>query len=421
MKAVTSAGRKRYAAGLSLLSALASGLAPATAQTQQDGANAAASPVEMMEQLMREQQAVHSRHALQIQNLRQQIDQQTVQNQAQDWLLASSLAGAMLMVLAGAWLLSRWPQWQQARHQRQARRSERQAMQAAAALRTDLRSSIKSSEREDFAVSGLHAGGEIDHSGPGMLARVLGQRKLRQKLSEPTPDALWLTQIDELDSHFLADDALREYELRKTVGLIPTSEEQAESVQAKSQASEQGLEAVWESMHEVPLAPVEAENAAKPDAAVVDVSLEVQRVRKALEARRQRRASLIAESANAVAKEEDEPVVSEPVLALATEPVAKEESSTQFAQIELAPEPEARPVAVDVDEMRVSYVQEPSDTFSPSIRAMSDAETRLALAREFEKLGQFEEAAQLCEEVLASGDATEKFKARQVLSALPGR
>jgi hypothetical protein len=107
MKAVTSAGRKRYAAGLSLLSALASGLAPATAQTQQDGANAAASPVEMMEQLMREQQAVHSRHALQIQNLRQQIDQQTVQNQAQDWLLASSLAGAMLMVLAGAWLLSR--------------------------------------------------------------------------------------------------------------------------------------------------------------------------------------------------------------------------------------------------------------------------------------------------------------------------
>lgn len=63
-----------------------------------------------------------------------------------------------------------------------------------------------------------------------------------------------------------------------------------------------------------------------------------------------------------------------------------------------------------------------STSFSiSSLPAHTEAETRLALGYEFQKLGQHDEAAQLYEEVLAMGSGIDQQRARQLLSALPGR
>jgi hypothetical protein len=59
--------------------------------------------------------------------------------------------------------------------------------------------------------------------------------------------------------------------------------------------------------------------------------------------------------------------------------------------------------------------------FPASQRGMSEMEVRLALAQEFRRLGQMEEAEQLCHEALLEGTAAEKHSARRLLESLPGR
>jgi FimV-like protein len=138
------------------------------------------------------------------------------------------------------------------------------------------------------------------------------------------------------------------------------------------------------------------------------VGLEVQRVRKALQQRRELR-SLSSPPAHAqIPAQVQEQAAAMPEQTCAVEPA---EITKPVPPDELQEE----------QDLALSYVQEPADHFSPSVRVMSDAETRLALAREFEKLGQMDEAAQLCEEVIASGSDEERKRAQKYLHQLPGR
>jgi hypothetical protein len=405
MKAVTSAGKKRYAAKAGFTLALASSLLPEAVM--------AANPVDQIERLVREQQALQSSQSMQIQSLRQQLDSQAIENQTQDWLLAGSLAGILLMALMGAWLLARWPHWQLQSQARQAKRMQKAPQREKYSLPPEQLEAA-------FAASGLQSGEVIDHSGHGMVKRLVKQKKRHQKklaerVSEPTPDSEWLIQLDELDSQFLADEALREYELKKTVGLISAEDDDGHTTQLE-QSKAVGLDDVWHSLQEVPLVPEHPEAAkpetAKPDAANVDVSLEVQRVRKSLQERRKKRHLQAVAIAQSVVEEAEQSLdlevpESEPITPSQPEPVCSQKTS----------EP--------TEELVLSYVQEqeqePSDRYTPSVRSMTDAETRLALAHEFEKLGQMAEAAQLCEEVLASGSPEEQTKAQRFLRQMPGR
>lgn len=391
MKAVTSAGKPRDAmAGLVLVS----GLSPHPAL--------AGSHVDRVEQLMREQQALQASQFLQIQSLRQQIDQQALDNRTNDWQLASGLTLALLIVLIGAWLMARLPQWRQRRQVR----GERLRVLAA---NTEKQPLPQKQLVTAFASSGWQGGADIDHSGQGIVKRMLRQKKYSRRLDAPVPDFEWLAQLDEQDSQSLADDALREYELRRTVGLTNAVDDDAQSAETKRRQTK-SVDDVWQSMEEVPLEKaldsdmVQAEEA-KPHAANLDVSLEVQRVRKALLKRRKMR---------------------DLTAPMATEnKVPEGERNLDFeAPIKQTDRPN-NTLTEPAEGMRSSHEPrnepETTDRYSPSVRTMSDAETRLALAHEFEKLGAIDEAAQLCEEVLASGSPEEQSKAQRFLRHLPGR
>jgi FimV-like protein len=346
--AVTSAGKKRDASKAGWLPVLAGMLMPALAQAE-------AKSMEQIEGLMREQQALQSSQSVQIQNLRQQLGSQALENRSQDWQLTGGLLSVLLVALMGAWLLARWPRWQQARQQKKQARS-----------------------------------------------------------AEPTPDSNWLVQIDDLDSRFLADDALREYELRKTVGLISEGDDAAQnSAVEKKKAA--GVEDVWHSLEEVALADELEPDVAKPEpemkvdidldtaqpgAVNVDVSQEVQRVRKSLQERRKDRSLQTVTITQAAAQELGQTLGIEASASDLTVNACAVDTSWSDAQ---------------------EKSQDSFDGVSTSVRAMSDGETRLALAHEFEKLGAKDEAAQLFEEVLASGLPDEQARARRFLQQMPGR
>jgi hypothetical protein len=410
MKADISAGNKRYGVKLSFVAIVAGHAWPTLAL--------AASPVDQIERLMSEQQALQSHHTQQLQSLRQQLDEQALVNQTQDWQLAGGFMAALLMALAAAWLFTRWPAWQQAW---QARREAKAVPEPVPA--------IIHRDAADFQSSGLAGGGVVDASGPGILANLVRKRKQLSSAKAPAVDSEWLAQLDELDSQFLADDALREYELRKTVGLSRDQDDVLQQERAASKPCDQSAEAIWQAMQEVSL---DLDPAVSEEAISVDVGAEVQRVRKALQERRHQRAlhQLHNSEANAAQELADHLDFEFPA------PAPEESDETDSAQVAQVPEliqsaaePSAKPTpeastpegALPAQELVLSYVQEVPDSFSPSVRAMSDAETRLALAQEFEKLGQLDEAATLCEEVLATGTAAEQFRARQVLSSMPGR
>lgn len=390
---------------------------------------------------MREQQDLQAQHANQIQSLRQQLDAQASLNQAQDWQMVGGLAGALLMALAVAWLLTRWPMWRHAWAE----------WRSAAAIKP--RADLKEHNLAAFQASSLGGGSQVDHSGPGMLAHLMRKRKIRRNLKAPDVHSGWLAQLDEPDSQMLADDALREYELRKTVGLSTREDEAPAKKPSPAQPPHESFEALWRTLQEVPL-----EQATEQEVVRVDVSTEVQRVRKTLQQRRQERVlGQIAGCSKSEGGQEEaagidfvlpvhsatdhaatqaaciEPFSAEPAkVASLSQPVIdlQDEPASKLAQPEPEPEPCFIEAVVDAspdpacapdEELALSYVQEIADTFSPSVRAMSDAETRLALAQEFEKLGQLDEAAVLCEEVLTIGTVAEQFRARQYLSSLPGR
>ena len=367
--------------------------------------------MEQIEGLMREPQALQSSQSVQIQNLRQQLGSQALENQTQDWQLTGGLLSVVLVALMGAWLLARWPRWQQARRQKkQARGAER----TQTADHREKHALPQAQLDAAFVASGLQSGAEIDHGGQGIVRRLVQKTKRHQRMSEPTPDSNWLVQLDDLDSRFLADDALREYELRKTVGLISEGDDAAQdSAVEKKKAA--GVEDVWHSLEEVALADELEPDAAKPEPEIkididldtaqpgavnVDVSQEVQRVRKSLHERRKERSLQTVTITQDAAQEIEQKM-------------GVEASATEL----IVHAPPVDTISSDVREES----QDSLDCVSTSVRAMSDGETRLALAHEFEKLGAKDEAAQLFEEVLVSGLPDEQARAKRFLQQMPGR
>jgi hypothetical protein len=144
------------------------------------------------------------------------------------------------------------------------------------------------------------------------------------------------------------------------------------------------------------------------------VSAEVQRVRKSLQQRRvQRDLDLTL------------PAPSEPI---APEIQLPEQSSSPEPTLLLTPtatspaEPPTpvQPVQTEVAPAAMPLLSPIELSFPPSQRNLSESEVRLALAQEFRRMGQIEEAATLALIALADHFLGEQRSARLLLSSLPG-
>lgn len=484
MHAVTRAGREPKArinpSGLGLI--LVSGAGSALAQ--EGVVSEKKTAVEQLEQLLREQQGLQMRQTQQLQSIRQQLDEQERANAAQDWQWVGGLALMLLLGMVGVWLLQQgsarwagqwvnpWASWKQARL---ARREQRQARREQAATERMLRQretpEASANISSDHLRTADEAADEIDHSGPGALENLLRKTRIKRALKRERrqarhapPDDLpagqgWLAVLDEPDSQLLADEAVREFELRRAVGLQAEPELPPASAKAAQRQHTIDTESAWQAMQEISLAePLQAEAAESGPApagasvrmstgvgvgvgatveAGVDVSLEVQRVRSGLRMKREQRHLTVLPAAEPIdtgssfpqtlrtGMECDIPV-DDPE---ETSAPAPHQSMAAAAPV-LAHAPDAA-VALDASgtEPRVSPPTAGSaapaasaHSFSiSSLPAHTEAETRLALGYEFQKLGQHDEAAQLYEEVLAMGAGIDQTRARQLLSALPGR
>lgn len=376
------------------------GLSPAPSLAQ------ASAPVEQMERLMQLQQALQLQHAQQINHLQQQLQAQAQSHAAQDWQWVMAFAALLLGLAALAWLQARWPAWH-ARH-----RAWWQADRAA-----------RISSSADFSQSHLGQGQRIDPSEmtrPGMLKRIL---KRRAKGGSPSgmdtrTDSHWPKKdvaAQDDDSQLLADEALREFELRRTVGLLPEAEpEPLDSKKSgrNSHAEHSQVEADWAAMQEVPLTSQASVAAAEPVAAptLQDVSAEVQRVRKSLHRRRIQRdqhSSVPVEVTEALG--DTAPACAIALTASTPAPPMDLIAPSEQVADDVAPTPAFCAVNAPIEL-----------NFPASQRGLSEGEVRLALAQEFRRMGQIEEAALLCEEVLRQGGESEQRSARLLLGSLPG-
>lgn len=457
MQAVMPAGSKRSPTQVGPVSAWVGGVLlgamPGVVLCQEQAQSTAkASTIDQIELLLLEQQTLQLRQTQQLQGLRQQLDEQNRLNELQDWQWAGGLSALLILALVGVWFAAQWPAWQRARSSKQALRN---AQRVEAATQDLLRQGKPGAD-----ASRISAGGGIDHSGPGLIEQVLRWRKLKQAVKQSEAKAGWKASLEEPDSRLLADDAVREYELRKTVGL---QEELAAAEKRESKIEEVNVETAWQAMQEIPLeVPLEAPLVDSTS----DVTVKVQRVRKTLQQRRQERVlGEIAGNASYPSSEDDvdsarldfELPSDLPEVKPQKNQVGKHRTQNSSAppsgeillglrdaQLPQPREPELS-VTVDADlETSLSALVPPSaaalvsspaplqdssssyspglwSSFSPSVRGMTHTETLLALAQEFAKLGQFDEAAMLCEEVQNTGTVAEQFRARQYLGSLPGR
>ncbi len=457
MQAVMPAGSKRSISSAGPVSAWVGGVLlgamPGVVFSQEQAQSPAkASTIDQIELLLIEQQTLQLRQTQQLQGLRQQLDAQNRLNELQDWQWAGGLSALLILALVGVWFAAQWPAWQRARSSKQAQRNA----QRVEAATQDLLHPNKPGADE----SRISAGVGMDLSGPGLIEQVLRWRKLKQTVKQSEAKAGWKASLEEPDSRLLADDAVREYELRKTVGL---QEELAAAEKRESKIEEVNVETAWQAMQEVPLeVPMEATSLESS----WDVSVKVQRVRKALQQRRQERVlGEIAGNSSYPSSEEDvdsaaldfelpsdlpeakpqknqvgkdrtqnssAPPSGEILLGLrdaqVPQPREPEPSVTVAADLETSLSALALPSTPAIasspapfQDSSSSYSQGLWSSFSPSVRGMTHTETLLALAQEFEKLGQFDEAALLCEEVLNTGTVADQFRARQYLGSLPGR
>jgi tetratricopeptide (TPR) repeat protein len=416
--------------------------------------------VDQLEQLMREQQSLQMRQTQQLQSIRQQIDEQERMNAQQDWQWVGSLALLLLLAVSSVWLMRQWPYWQQARLARQQQRQEEREQAATAQM---LRQAQPHDEAADMGADWHGDGGEIDHSGPGALENLLRKVKLKKALkrerrkaqSKPLSDLPagqgWLAVLDEPDSQLLADEAMREFELRRAVGLQQEPELPPASAKAAERQHAIDTESAWQAMEEILLAESPSASHVENSSSIsgesvgvgatveagVDVSLEVQRVRRGLRARREQRKLTVLPAA----EPRDEVATTQQTLHAGVQcdiPVSLPEEAMAESALEAASDDQsvaaqAVDVAADLDALVTQHhsnshailgaAQHTSHTsFSiSSLPAHTEAETRLALGYEFQKLGQHDEAAQLYEEVLAMGSGIDQQRARQLLSALPGR
>ncbi len=423
MKAVTPAGRVPLAR-ISLALILASGMVPA--QGQEPASEARTSTVDQLELLLREQQSLQTRQTQQLQTLRQRLDDQARVNDLQDWQWTGGLAFMLLLVFALAWLAKQWPLWQQERAARQA-----QLRTARVKAATDGLINLKRNFEDSGQISG---GSEIDHSGPGMLKHLLRRKKTHQAFARSGGKPGRMAIPDEPDSQMLADEAVREYELRRTVGLDEPPEPSPESAKAVMNQQEVDTESAWLAMQEIPLD--------SPSQAQLEVSVEVQRVRTGLRVRREKRHLAVLQVAEPLTNT-DTPkenaleehaaqmtyqVAHQHVVQTAQEPTdvavwipGHTGSDSKPGSLDVAL-PSVQPKQEEHDAVRLATGLSESASFSvSSLPAYTEAETRLALGYEFQKLGQLDEAALLYEEVLVIGAMLDQTRARKLLSALPYR
>ena len=481
MHAVTKAGRvpKVRVSSIHVVLTLASSITPARAQ---DGASSEKkAAVNQLEQLMREQQGLQMRQTQQLQSIRQQLDEQARTNAEQDVQWAGGLALIVVVVLSGIWLAHKWSsQWsgkwaekqQHWREARLAKQQQRQAQRAQAATEQLMRFQSAPDEAEASSVEQVGRvggnGSEVDHSGPGVLGHLLRRTHLRRALrkSRREENALhndlpgatpagepkgpgWLAVLDEPDSQLLADEAVREFELRRAVGLQQEPELTPASAKAAQRQHAIDTESAWQAMEEISL--IDSlpawESASGGQELGIDVSLEVQRVRSGLRARREQRNLTVMRAAEPVVTTADATISVRPGLvcdielslpddeATGTPPDAGVSSAPAVtSRVPLVVQPMLTIEPVEAPQQRTAaalekkatpqkdHVQYAADaSFSvSSLPAQTEAETRLALGYEFQKLGQHDEAAQLYEEVLAIGSSIDQKRAQQLLHALPG-
>jgi hypothetical protein len=343
--------------------------APCLAQT---------APIDQIERLLQLQQAIQQQHAQQLSTLHLQLQGQERASAAQDWLWVMVCTLGLMGLAIALWLAKLW----------QMRRVGQASQESPA--QAPLPGSL-------FAPPGI----DTAESAFGSLKRKAE-----------------VAQEDDWDSQMLADDALREFELRRTVGLIPDASAEPPTAQPAPDAH---IEQAWADMEEMVLE-------LDADTAAVDLSLEVQKVRKHLQLRRLERSQGTAQLASTASA--------------AAQSVANDESQAPRAELlpeeddliivarepECAPDPKPEhPIApLPAPTSPVLTFTQPNTSsaeliFPASQRGMSEMEVRLALAQEFRRLGQMEEAEQLCHEALHEGTAAEKHSARQLLESLPGR
>ena len=372
--------------------------------------------VEQVERLIQQQMQLQRQHAQQISGLQQQLQQQAELNATQDWRWVMVFIAVLLSCMALGILKSRWLVWLAKG------RKVLHHYKTANLVAHKRAPSLKA--QADFSASHVGHGQSIDQSEltrPGMLARLL-KRRLQHRSSvaqDSQPDSQWSAPqsvLDDTDSQVLADEALREFELRRTVGLLPDTPAVVSEQQTASQERAHQMEAAWAAMEEVPLTSADT-NAASEQAsgtAFVNVSAEVQRVRKSLQQRRVQR------DLDLVIPAPSEPIVLEiqlPEQASSPAP-ASVLTPTAIAQAELG-----KPAPQVQAEVAPNTAPLPSSielSFPASQRNLSEGEVRLALAQEFRRMGQMEEAATLAEEVISQGNESERRSARLLLSSLPG-
>jgi FimV-like protein len=414
MQIITPAGVERNNAKIGTLLILAlcvlCGLRPISCLAQ------ASEQVEQIERLMQQQMQLQRQHAQQISGLQQQVQEQAVLNATQDWHWVMIFIAVLLSCMALGFLKSRWPMWlakcrEALHHNKIANLAARDG-------------ALNRKPQADFSASHMGYGQSIDQSeltGPGMLARLLKRRAQHRSslVQDSQPDSPWSAPesvLDDADSQVLADEALREFELRRTVGLLPDTQPAVSEQQTANQESAHQMEAAWAAMEEVPLPSTDTNAASEPasGAALVNVSAEVQRVRKSLQQRRVQR------DLDLTLPAPSEPIA--PEIQRPEQPSAPAPTPllTPIAIAQAEPRTPIQPVQAEIAPNAASLLSPIEFSFPASQRNLSESEVRLALAQEFRRMGQIEEAATLAEEVISLGNESEQRSARLLLSSLPG-
>ncbi len=406
MQIITSRASRCGASRAGIAAALAGSalFGPAQAQTMQ-----MPSSMDQLEKLLREQHTAQARQTYQLQAIRQQLDEQSRLNEQQDWQWMGGLTVLLTAALALAWLYSRWPAWRMAL----AASKERKTQQLKSALAKKQLMAQRMRE-ENEQISG---GDEIDHTGSGMLAHLLRRRKFKHAVRDDGVKSGWKVFLDDSDSQLLADEAVREYELRKTVGLDKQGFGSVSAADTeKTDLQAQQTESAWAAMQDVPL-----------NVAATEVGAEVQRIRSNLRQRREERnltTMTATASADLAAGGFDSPALYAEEAPCSTPAALIPLASPLPAPTVTAPVASNSQILASEKITNTEIRREPalSTSFSvSSLPSSTETETRLALGYEFQKLGQLDEAAMLYEEVLAIGNAVDQFHARKLLSALPGR
>ncbi|NJM44035.1 MAG: hypothetical protein HC858_08810, partial [Brachymonas sp.] len=379
--------------------------------------------VERLEQLLIAQQSLQQQQAQQLSRLHQQLQTHSESAKEQDWQWIALFSAALVGLGCVGCVTALW--------QRRPVSAPKQS------FRRPWSGFLRLSKRHETVAQ--------EAALPASTAPI-SQRT--------STDLDWLMDSirpDELDSQLLAEEGLREFELRRTVGLQRQALTEPLAVSPPKPGfaqQQQDLDEAWAGMQEVMLeeslddeAPairaseaVARHRAPMPVSAevavAVNVSNEVQKVRKLLQQRRQERLQSIraahcldstsTDVADADKFQADE-ALSEEMTPEVVEEVVEEVANVMTERAALDPVHSPASSLFVQSGNALACADSSALIFPASQRGMSEMEVRLALAQEFRRMGQIEEAEILCQEALHLGNNAEQRSARQLLESLPGR